>query len=176
MEAASGMENLRSSSAMPPTSRQSRSPSCLRFPQLSVELFRYRGAAKDGGTLGYVFEAGEQNSQRRNQTLRCPSETTTVSKRSRHSPFGFESSFFSSALGFSTSALGCSALGCSTSPLLTGRSPSLRSPLPGRGSRPHSKQPFEPPMETSISGECFALRSVEKRRSPRGERKSKSIV
>jgi hypothetical protein len=29
---------------------------------LSVELFRFRGAAKDGGTLEYVFEAGEQNS------------------------------------------------------------------------------------------------------------------
>ena len=29
---------------------------------MSVELFRYRGAAKDGGTLEYVFEAGEQNS------------------------------------------------------------------------------------------------------------------
>jgi hypothetical protein len=29
---------------------------------VSVELFRYRGAAKDGGTLEYVFEAGEQNS------------------------------------------------------------------------------------------------------------------
>src|ERR1700704_3244046 len=29
---------------------------------MSVELFRYRGAAKDGGTLAYVFEAGEQNS------------------------------------------------------------------------------------------------------------------
>jgi hypothetical protein len=28
----------------------------------SVELFRYRGAAKDGGTLEYVFEAGDQNS------------------------------------------------------------------------------------------------------------------
>jgi hypothetical protein len=27
----------------------------------SLELFRYRGAAKDGGTLEYVFEAGEQN-------------------------------------------------------------------------------------------------------------------
>ena len=25
-------------------------------------LFRYRGAAKDGGTLEYFFEAGEQNS------------------------------------------------------------------------------------------------------------------
>jgi hypothetical protein len=33
----------------------------LLLPALSVELFRYRGAAKDGGTLEYVFEAGEQN-------------------------------------------------------------------------------------------------------------------
>src|SRR6202021_411516 len=32
------------------------------LPAMSVELFRYRGAAKDGGTLEYVFEAGEQNS------------------------------------------------------------------------------------------------------------------
>jgi hypothetical protein len=29
---------------------------------LAVELFRYRGAAKDGGTLEYVFEADQQNS------------------------------------------------------------------------------------------------------------------
>ena len=28
---------------------------------MSVELFRYRGAAEDGGTLEYVLEAGEQN-------------------------------------------------------------------------------------------------------------------
>jgi hypothetical protein len=34
----------------------------LALPALSIELFRYRGAAKDGGTLEYVFEAGEQNS------------------------------------------------------------------------------------------------------------------
>src|ERR1700719_677969 len=34
----------------------------LILPAMSVELFRYRGAAKDGGTLEYVFEAGEQNS------------------------------------------------------------------------------------------------------------------
>jgi hypothetical protein len=34
----------------------------LSLPALSVELFRYRGATKDGGTLEYVFEAGEQNS------------------------------------------------------------------------------------------------------------------
>jgi hypothetical protein len=34
----------------------------LATPAFAVELFRYRGAAKDGGTLEYVFEAGEQNS------------------------------------------------------------------------------------------------------------------
>ena len=34
----------------------------LAVPAISLELFRYRGAAKDGGTLEYVFEAGEQNS------------------------------------------------------------------------------------------------------------------
>src|ERR1700719_902457 len=34
----------------------------LVVPAMSIELFRYRGAAKDGGTLEYVFEAGEQNS------------------------------------------------------------------------------------------------------------------
>ena len=34
----------------------------LAAPAMSVELFRSRGAAKDGGTLEYVFEAGEQNS------------------------------------------------------------------------------------------------------------------
>jgi hypothetical protein len=34
----------------------------LAIPAISVELFQYRGAAKDGGTLEYVFEAGEQNS------------------------------------------------------------------------------------------------------------------
>ena len=34
----------------------------LMAPGMSVELFRHRGAAKDGGTLEYVFEAGEQNS------------------------------------------------------------------------------------------------------------------
>ena len=32
------------------------------LPAMSVELFRYRGAAKDGGTLEYIFEAGKQNS------------------------------------------------------------------------------------------------------------------
>jgi len=34
----------------------------LAVPAISVELFRYRGAANDGGTLEYLFEAGEQNS------------------------------------------------------------------------------------------------------------------
>jgi hypothetical protein len=34
----------------------------LATPAFSVELFRHRGAAKDGGTLEYVFEASEQNS------------------------------------------------------------------------------------------------------------------
>jgi hypothetical protein len=33
----------------------------LAAPAIPIELFRYRGAAKDGGTLEYVFEAGEQN-------------------------------------------------------------------------------------------------------------------
>src|ERR1700693_3544243 len=34
----------------------------MAVPAMPVELFRYRGAASDGGTLEYVFEAGEQNS------------------------------------------------------------------------------------------------------------------
>ena len=34
----------------------------LTVPSMSVELFRYRGGAKDGGTFEYVFDAGEQNS------------------------------------------------------------------------------------------------------------------
>jgi hypothetical protein len=34
----------------------------LAVPALAVELFRYQGAAKDGGTMEYVFDAGEQNS------------------------------------------------------------------------------------------------------------------
>src|ERR1700724_462903 len=33
----------------------------LSVPAISTELFRYRGAAKDGGTLEYFFEAGKQN-------------------------------------------------------------------------------------------------------------------
>ena len=28
---------------------------------MSVELFRYRGAARDGGTLEYVFETDDEN-------------------------------------------------------------------------------------------------------------------
>ena len=34
----------------------------LAVPAMSAELFRYRGAARDGGTMEYVFEGGEQNS------------------------------------------------------------------------------------------------------------------
>jgi hypothetical protein len=34
----------------------------LVVPAISIELFRYQGAVKDGGTLEYVFEAGEQHS------------------------------------------------------------------------------------------------------------------
>jgi hypothetical protein len=35
----------------------------LSVPAMSAELFRYRGAAKDGGTpLEYVYEGGDQNS------------------------------------------------------------------------------------------------------------------
>jgi hypothetical protein len=37
----------------------------LSVPAMSVELFRYRGAAKDGGTLEYVFDAGESGRDRR---------------------------------------------------------------------------------------------------------------
>jgi hypothetical protein len=33
----------------------------LATPAFSVELFRYRGAAKDGGTLEYVFDTDEQH-------------------------------------------------------------------------------------------------------------------
>jgi hypothetical protein len=33
----------------------------LAAPAFSVELFRYRGAAKDGGTLEYIFETDTQN-------------------------------------------------------------------------------------------------------------------
>ena len=34
----------------------------LAIPAMPVENFRYRGAAKDGGKLEYMFEAAEQNS------------------------------------------------------------------------------------------------------------------
>ena len=35
-------------------------PFMLASPSMAAELFRYRGGAKDGGTLEYVFDAGEQ--------------------------------------------------------------------------------------------------------------------
>jgi hypothetical protein len=33
----------------------------LAIQAMSVELFRYRGAAKDGGTLEYVFESDQRD-------------------------------------------------------------------------------------------------------------------
>jgi hypothetical protein len=33
----------------------------LTAPAMSAELFRYRGAARDGGTLEYFFESDEQD-------------------------------------------------------------------------------------------------------------------
>src|SRR3984893_7102487 len=33
----------------------------LTTPAFAVELFRYRGAAKDGGTLEYTFETDQQD-------------------------------------------------------------------------------------------------------------------
>ena len=33
----------------------------LALPAWSVELYRYRGAARDGGTLEYVFESDQQS-------------------------------------------------------------------------------------------------------------------
>jgi hypothetical protein len=60
MEAASGMENL--PLITPDGLRRNNSDHPLAVPSMSVELFRYRGAAKDGGTLEYVFEGDEQNS------------------------------------------------------------------------------------------------------------------
>jgi hypothetical protein len=36
----------------------------LAVPAMSVELFRYRGAANDGGTLEYIFESDEQDCPR----------------------------------------------------------------------------------------------------------------
>jgi hypothetical protein len=33
----------------------------MATPAFAVELFRYRGAANDGGTLEYVFETDEQD-------------------------------------------------------------------------------------------------------------------
>jgi hypothetical protein len=60
MEAASGMENLRSSSAMHRFTAILITL-LLAVQAMSVELFRYRGAAMDGGTLEYIFETDEQD-------------------------------------------------------------------------------------------------------------------
>ncbi len=43
----------------------------LVSPAMSAELFRYRGEAKGGGTLEYVFEAGDQNSPNAVASLTC---------------------------------------------------------------------------------------------------------
>jgi hypothetical protein len=64
MQAASGMENPRSSPAM----RYFTAILITLFlsvPAMSVELFRYRGAAKDGGTLEYIFSKPMSRMSRR---------------------------------------------------------------------------------------------------------------
>ena len=87
MEAASGMENLRSSSAMP----------CfatiliallLAVPAMSVELFRYRGAAKDGGTLEYVFEGSSLRLLWREGPVRNSEHSTTLAASGAECGFG----------------------------------------------------------------------------------------
>ena len=60
MEAASGLENLRSSPARH-CFTVILTTLLLATPAMSVELFRYRGAAMDGGTLEYIFETDEQD-------------------------------------------------------------------------------------------------------------------
>ena len=60
MEAASGMENLRSSPAIRYLATILITL-LLAIPAMPVELFRYRGAANDGGTLEYIFESDEQD-------------------------------------------------------------------------------------------------------------------
>ena len=54
------MENRRSSSAMHRFTAILITL-LLATPAMSVELFRYRGAAMDGGTLEYIFETDEQD-------------------------------------------------------------------------------------------------------------------
>jgi hypothetical protein len=61
----------------------------LSIPTLSVELFRCRGAARDGGTLEYVFEGGEQNSpnavtERETAEIVADFMTTFITYRSEH--------------------------------------------------------------------------------------------
>ena len=60
MEAASGMENLRSSPAIRYLATILITL-LLAIPAMPVELFRYRGAANDGGTLEYILESDEQD-------------------------------------------------------------------------------------------------------------------
>jgi hypothetical protein len=43
-----------------------------------TELFRNRGAAKDGGTLEYVFESGEQNAVTKEKAAEIAAEFMTT--------------------------------------------------------------------------------------------------
>jgi hypothetical protein len=61
----------------------------LAVPAMPAELFRYRGAAKDGGTLEYVFDAGEQNSpnaitKEKAAEITADFMTTFITYRSEH--------------------------------------------------------------------------------------------
>src|ERR1700732_4939854 len=56
---------------------------------MPIELFRYLGAAKDGGTLEYIFEAGEQNSpnavtKEKAAEIATDFMTTFIASRSEH--------------------------------------------------------------------------------------------
>src|SRR5580700_6015390 len=61
----------------------------MATPVFAVKLFRYRGVAKDGGTLEYVFEAGEQNSpnavtKEKAAEIAADFMTTFITSRSAH--------------------------------------------------------------------------------------------
>jgi hypothetical protein len=47
--------------AVLPVSNPDDDPVLLAISGISAELFRYRGAARDGGTLEYIFESEEQD-------------------------------------------------------------------------------------------------------------------
>ena len=52
---------------------------------------RYRGAAKDGGTLEYVCEAGEQNNRRDRRALNRYNAWAAIRKRAKILPNPFPS-------------------------------------------------------------------------------------